>query len=356
MLLSLFAYSVLVSLLVISNWDYIILLLSWSYSLASRWVTTSTILVVYGLVLIYLLLVVHGLAIPQENPRKRRKSTLVPYYDENGQLQGWVKEEWETTNSNVPHATLGEHLSLPPLPSGTIAPPPPQTIEALPNFPLTSWDGFPDHRFRSHFTRQQVEDTSRLAFYWISDKLPGKRGSQDAVTPEKGKQSRFKCAGIIQCKAAVCTVRIAPGTNIARQIEALCTCGSPLRHRPCKVEWSVVFYRDGAIFENSGAHNHSKYTHSLPVSKKRTLQLQEFISRQPIVLRGSQTNVNHMSQSDNSQIGEDEHNTHGNMNIVDSDEEDDDSHNHESGKKGYEMNSEDERMLDPEADEDEDEE
>ncbi|KAJ7257374.1 hypothetical protein C8J57DRAFT_1235090 [Mycena rebaudengoi] len=36
--------------------------------------------------------------------------------------------------------------------------------------------------------------------------------------------------------------------------------------------------------------------------------------------------------------------------------EDDDSHSHESGKKGYEMNSEDERMLDPEADEDEDEE
>ncbi|KAJ7254736.1 hypothetical protein C8J57DRAFT_1473415 [Mycena rebaudengoi] len=292
-----------------SNWDHVILVLAWSYSLASRWVTTSAILVVYGLVLVYLLLVVHSLTVPQENHRKRHKSILVPYYDENGQLQGWVREERETTNSNGSHTTLGERLSLPPLPSSTIDPPPTQTVKALSNLSLESWDGFPDHRFRSHFTRQQVEDTSRLAFYWISDKLPGRRGSQDAVTPEKGKRSSYKCAGIIQCKAAVCTMRIAHGTNIARQIEALCTCGSPLRYRSCKVEWSVVFYRDGAIFENSGPHDHSKYTHSLSISKtKKTLQLQEFISRQPIALRGSQTNLNRISPSDNSQIGEDEHN------------------------------------------------
>jgi hypothetical protein len=50
-----------------SNWDHVILVLAWSYSLASRWVTTSAILVVYGLVLVYLLLVVHSLAVPQEN-------------------------------------------------------------------------------------------------------------------------------------------------------------------------------------------------------------------------------------------------------------------------------------------------
>ncbi|KAJ7246038.1 hypothetical protein C8J57DRAFT_1361357 [Mycena rebaudengoi] len=354
MFLSLFAYSVLVALLVMSNWDHVILILAWSYSLASRWVTTSAILVVYGLVLVYLLLVVHSLAVPQENHRKRHKSILVPYYDENGQLQGWVREERETTNSNGPHTTLGERLSLRPLPSSTIDPPPTQTVKALSNFSLDSWDGFPDHHFRSHFTRQQVEDTSRLAFYWISDKLPGRRGSQDAVTPEKGKRSSYKCAGIIQCKAAVCTVRIAPGTNIARQIEALCTCGSPLRYRSCKVEWSVVFYRDGAIFENSGPHNHSKYTHSLPVSKtKKALQLQEFISRQPIALRGSQTNVNRISLSDHSQIGEDEPDIQGNIHIVDSDE-DKDSHDPESENKGYTMNSDDERMLDPEADEDDD--
>ncbi|KAJ7242335.1 hypothetical protein C8J57DRAFT_1244204 [Mycena rebaudengoi] len=173
---------------------------------------------------------------PQKNPRRRGKTTLMPYYDGNGKLQGWVREERETTKS---HASL----------------------------------------------------------YWIYDKLPGKRGSLDAVTPEKGKRSNFKCAGIIQCTAM-----------------------------SCKVEWSVVFYRDGAIFENSGPHNHSKYTHLLPVSKK-TLLLQEFISRQPVVFRGSQTTMN-------SRIS-------------------DDQDSQESGKEGDEMNSEDERLLDPEADEEE---
>ncbi|KAJ7207367.1 hypothetical protein C8J57DRAFT_1613387 [Mycena rebaudengoi] len=339
---------VLIALLVMSNWNHIVLLLSWSYTLASRWVTTSTILLVYGLVLIYLLLVVHVLAIPQKNPRRRGKTSLVPYYDGNGKLQGWVREERETTKSHVPHATLDHHEPR------KIAPSPSQTVETLPNFPLTSWDGFPDHRFRSHFTRQQVEDTSQLAFYWIYDKLPGKRGSLDAVTPEKGKRSSFKCAGIIQCTAMVCTVQIAPGKNTARQMEALCICGSTLRYRSCKVEWSVVFYRDGAIFENSGPHNHSKYTHLLPVSKK-TLLLQEFISRQPVVFRGSQTTMNSVSRSDISQISEEEHNTEGSMNIGDSDKGQisDDQDSQESGKEGDEMNSEDERLLDPEADEEE---
>ncbi|KAJ7089623.1 hypothetical protein C8R44DRAFT_751366 [Mycena epipterygia] len=168
-----------------SNWDHVLAFLLWIYSLALRWLTTSTFLVIYGLVLIYLLLVVQGLANAQENSQKCRKRTLVPYYDKNGQLQGWVREEREMKKSN------------------------------------DSLDGFPDHHFRCHFTHQQVEDTSRLAFYWISDRLPGKRGSLDATTPEKGKLSHFKCAGIIQCKAAVCSVQIAPGTNVTRQIEAL---------------------------------------------------------------------------------------------------------------------------------------
>ncbi|KAJ7236664.1 hypothetical protein C8J57DRAFT_1247651 [Mycena rebaudengoi] len=84
-----------------SNWDHIVLLLSWSYSLASCWVTTSTILLIYGLFLIYLLFVVHVLAIPQENPGRRGKTTLVQYYDENGKLQGWVREERENTKSHT---------------------------------------------------------------------------------------------------------------------------------------------------------------------------------------------------------------------------------------------------------------
>ncbi|KAJ7131339.1 hypothetical protein C8R44DRAFT_978221 [Mycena epipterygia] len=367
MLLLLFANMVLIIFLALSNWDHVLLLFSWFYALASRWMTTSTILVIYGLVLVYLLLVVHGPAVTQDATRKRRKNPLVPYYDENGQLQGWVREQREMTKTHGLHEPLAERLSSPPLRGRAITLPPPpgpstsfQTVEALPNFPLTNWDGFPDYRFRCHFTRQQVEDTSRLSFYWISDKRPGKRGSLDAITPEKGKLSRFKCAGIIQCKGVPCTVQIAPGPNVARQLGALCACGLPLRHRACEVEWSVVFYRDGAVFENSGPHNHSKYTHSLPTSKnKKTLQLQEFISKQPIVFRGSEASANRMSESDGSRIGEDEESPQSEME-PDADEgvHCKDQHGHDSEEEdvdesGVEMDFEDERRLDPEADEDE---
>lgn len=118
MLLSIFAYTLLIVLLAMSNWDRVLLLLSWIYSMASRWLTTSTILFVYGLVLIYLLLVVHALVTAQGTPQKRRRNTLVPYYDENGvcwpyrvnespsylyvsgELQGWVREERELNEIN----------------------------------------------------------------------------------------------------------------------------------------------------------------------------------------------------------------------------------------------------------------
>ncbi|KAJ7090101.1 hypothetical protein C8R44DRAFT_751084 [Mycena epipterygia] len=80
---------VLIILLALSNWDHVLLLFSWFYALASRWMTTSTIPVIYGLVLVYLLLVVHGLAVTQDATRKRRKNPFVPYYDENGTSGFW---------------------------------------------------------------------------------------------------------------------------------------------------------------------------------------------------------------------------------------------------------------------------
>ena len=88
MLLSLFTIALIV-LLAMTNWDHVLLFSSWLYSFASRWVTTgtSTILVLYGFVLVYLLLVVHSIATTQSATRKRRKNHLVPYYDENGVCQ-----------------------------------------------------------------------------------------------------------------------------------------------------------------------------------------------------------------------------------------------------------------------------
>ncbi|KAF8212876.1 hypothetical protein K438DRAFT_1805196, partial [Mycena galopus ATCC 62051] len=96
---------------------------------------------------------------------------------------------------------------------------PPQISEAHPTLTLRIWDEFPDRQFWCHFSRQQVEDTSQLAVYWVSDKPPGRRGSLDALMADKGKLFRYRCAGIIECKAAVCTVQIAPGKGVARQTE-----------------------------------------------------------------------------------------------------------------------------------------
>ncbi|KAJ7167081.1 hypothetical protein C8R46DRAFT_1219459 [Mycena filopes] len=355
---SLLAYTVLIGLLVISNWAQCIHLISWVSTLISRWLTTSTILTLYGLVLLYLLFAVHALAVAKEGSRTRLKGTLAPYYDEDGKLQGWVREECEVGNKDPnrpPALARQDSLPLPPSRGRTVTPGPSMLSQIDPDSRLTSWDGFPNHHFRCQFTRQQVEDTSRLAVYWVADKCPGKRGSLDAVTPEKGKLSRFKCAGIIQCKAAVCTVRIAPGANIAKQTEAPCRCGSTLRHQSCKVEWLVVFYRDGAIFENSGRHDHSAYTHSLPVSKKKTLQLLQFVAKQP-VLFDAPGSLSLTSDDSDSQISSGKEITQGNIeddqsSNNDHHEEDEVDLNLNTSKSAEDMNSEDEMMLDADADE-----
>ncbi|KAJ7187232.1 hypothetical protein C8R46DRAFT_1207191 [Mycena filopes] len=323
---SLLAYTVLIGLLVISNWAQCIHLISWVSTLISRWLTTSTILTLYGLVLLYLLFAVHTLAVAKEGSRTRHKGTLAPYYDEDGKLQGWVREGGrEVENFMNPNRTpaLARQDSLPlppPRGSSSLLKGPSMLSQIDPDSRLTSWDGFPNHRFQCQFTRQQVEDTSRLAVYWVADKCPGKRGSLDAVTPEKGRLSRFRCAGIIQCKAAV--------------------------------EWSVVFYRDGAIFENSGRHDHSAYTHSLPVSKKKTLQLLQFVAKQPVLLDAPGSSSLTSDDSD-SQISSGKEITQAMLKSSNDDhnEEDEVDLNLNTSKSEEDMNSEDETMLDPDADE-----
>lgn len=110
------ANTVLIILLVMTNSHRILGLLWWLYSAVSRWVTTSTVLGIYGLMILYLLIVVHLPAATEHSSRKRRKKSLVPYYDHDGrslfladaaqvtmlsplsgQLKGWVREEQEET-------------------------------------------------------------------------------------------------------------------------------------------------------------------------------------------------------------------------------------------------------------------
>ncbi|KAJ7210148.1 hypothetical protein GGX14DRAFT_626530 [Mycena pura] len=356
------ANTVLVILLVMTNWDRVVGLSRTLYSFAAQWVTTSTVLVFYGLVLVYLIAVIHTPATITE--RSNRATILVPYYDLDGQQKGWVRERkdgTDATESRPNSLRLRRAPNLPPLSpellrrEDTASPPTRLShINEGADFPPSTWDGFPDGDFRCHFTRQQVEDTSRLAFYWISEKLPGKRGSLDAVTPEKGKLSRYKCAGIIDCSAAVCTAQIAPGHNVARQIEAPCACGSPLRHRPCKVQWSVVFYKNGAIFENSGTHDHSNYTHLLLTPKnKKTLELQHFVAKQPVALKSSAPTSDSASGSSDSAGDENDMEA-----IKGTNAEHSSSHNDQGDRDGDgsedELNSEHERALALHAGEDED--
>ncbi|KAK6977163.1 hypothetical protein R3P38DRAFT_3295493 [Favolaschia claudopus] len=307
---SLILNGALIILLGVTNQGRIAALLQWLYSVLSSSFTIPAILAIYGIVLAYLLVSVYRLENTEPPSTRRRKTRLLPYYDREGQLQGWVREEKSQHN---PTASLSERNtarpsrdSLAPIPMPTAAPPapapakeaaslpasaPPRLSEEVPlsTFPLSSWDGFPDGRLRCHFTPQQLEDTSQLAIYWIGNRLPGKRGSPTAATPEKGKVSHFQCAGIVECESKVCLTQIAPGADISRQVQSECTCGLKLRHRLCQFEWSIILYRGGAVFECNHTHSHSRYTHLLLTPKSKPPQLQSFISRQPVSLISAQT-------------------------------------------------------------------
>ncbi|KAK7039994.1 hypothetical protein R3P38DRAFT_3350031 [Favolaschia claudopus] len=307
---SLIVNGALIILLGVTNQGRIAALLQWSYSaLSSSRFTIPAILAIYGIVLVYLLVSVYRLENTEPPSTRRRKTRFLPYYDREGQLQGWVRED---KSQHTPATSLSKRNtaqpsrdSLVPIPMPTAAPPapapakeaaslpasaPPRLSEEVPlsTFPLSSWDGFPDGRLRCHFTPQQLEDTLQLAIYWVGNRLPGKRGSPTAATPEKGKVSHFQCAGVVECESKVCITQIAPGADISRQVQSECTCGLKLRHRLCKFEWSIIRYRSGAIFESHHSHNHSRYTHLVSAPKSKAPQLQSFISMQPVSLISAQ--------------------------------------------------------------------
>lgn len=85
-MIGLLANTALIILLAMTNWDRLLGLLWGIYSAAAPWLTTSTILGLYGLVLVYLLVVVHVLGTSGHSPRTRRKNRLVPYYKRDGRL------------------------------------------------------------------------------------------------------------------------------------------------------------------------------------------------------------------------------------------------------------------------------
>ncbi|KAK6969625.1 hypothetical protein R3P38DRAFT_3242874 [Favolaschia claudopus] len=342
-------------------------------------------LLLAGLILGYLLVAVHNLENPEPST-KRRRTQLIPYYTKEGRLQGWVREE--TAKTRAPRETIditaaSKRKSLSPLPKAAVsanqnAPiPVPMAVVSSPRtnlpsndvcqsvFPLPSWDGFPDGRIHCHFTPQQLADTSQLLIYWVANKLPGKRGSPDAASPEKGKISRFQCAGVLECSSRVCTVQIAPGADISRQVKSDCTCGFELHHRTCKFEWSISVYRNGAVFQTSNSHSHSRYTHSLLTPKSKPAQLQSFITRQPVALISSQpvepSSAERAESPGNSvsQVNDGEHGLRDNSELATQPEPtppnevtslDHAAQGQPAAPQNVATNSDDERILDPDAD------
>jgi hypothetical protein len=76
--------TLLIILLAMTNWNRILGHLWWLYSAASHLGATSTVLGIYGLVLLYLLVVVHRPPATEHSSRRHRKRRLVPYYDSDG--------------------------------------------------------------------------------------------------------------------------------------------------------------------------------------------------------------------------------------------------------------------------------
>ncbi|KAJ7048914.1 hypothetical protein C8F01DRAFT_1187586 [Mycena amicta] len=237
------------------------------------WVDSRTVLIAYGIVLLYLIVVVH---LPPEPRAARTQYRLMPVRGQNGEVQKLaLRRVGRVNDREVGQGAV--HAVTPTLQSSL----PPHSSH------LQYWDGFPNGTFHYEFTRQEVEDTFQLAVYWACNRLPGRPGSSDARTLQRGSISRFKCLGAIQCVSSRCTITIAPAGDISKQLAMSCLCGSALEHTTCDVQWSVNIYSAGALWENDGSHLHPAYTHSLPVGTHDTLGIQPLIRRAPVTLHGS---------------------------------------------------------------------
>lgn len=84
MLLLLTFNATLVILLAATNSERLLYLLNWIYSAAHPCFLVSTILFLYGVVLLYLLLGVHNLGKNPPQTHKRCQSSIALYYDEDG--------------------------------------------------------------------------------------------------------------------------------------------------------------------------------------------------------------------------------------------------------------------------------
>ncbi|KAK7027102.1 hypothetical protein R3P38DRAFT_2777194 [Favolaschia claudopus] len=121
MRLSLIVNGTLVVLLAMTNHRRLVVLAEWVYSALGSPFTIPAILVFYGLILIYLLVSVYHLGNTEDASTRRRRTRLVPYYNTEGQLQGWVREEKSQSMPTTSRPQRKQNSSLP-MPTPAAAP------------------------------------------------------------------------------------------------------------------------------------------------------------------------------------------------------------------------------------------
>ncbi|KAJ7240008.1 hypothetical protein C8J57DRAFT_1478261 [Mycena rebaudengoi] len=251
----------------------------------------------------------------------RHNTRLVPYFNHEGQMIGMVRIPVEDPHSST-QARLTVDKNMVQNPEHLVT----DTLSAAKNrrartlepaallrnsgtaeiSALSTWDGWPDGRFQCFLSPQEVADTHELEINWVCESLKARRGKCDALTWQRGKESRRQCVGVLECTSRACAfgMKIAPairGVDRHRQLQEPCLCGELLRLRGCEIESSVFLFRSGAFFSNSGKHTHSRFTHSLlhRPQDPEPFAFAEYVSKSPVGLQDTQNSESeHSSSSD----------------------------------------------------------
>lgn len=146
------------------------------------------------------------------------------------------------------------------------------------------WDCWPDGNFTCTFTHEEWQATRKLLVHWSFETSGGPRGSEYALSPEKGKSSYRRCHGHIKCDNPSCRVIIRPKTRLTyreNQLSQPCDCGGTLALYPCYAHWTITRWANGVRFRHIGFHNHPRLTHQLHLSASEMEQFEELVIANP---------------------------------------------------------------------------
>ncbi|KAJ7369161.1 hypothetical protein DFH08DRAFT_676465, partial [Mycena albidolilacea] len=111
------------------------------------------------------------------------------------------------------------------------------------------WNPWPDGTWEATYTREYFEQC-QFSVHWACEVRGGKKnsvGSSRAKKKDDGAHTLRLCRGVMKCTSATCDILTRPQTKNAgriAQVQAGCSCGSPLRHYTCDVRIEYWVYRD----------------------------------------------------------------------------------------------------------------